>query len=343
MTDSPAGGPVGVDVHGHGVPREFVEEVRTTRLAGVDVESADGGGYVLTFPGGKPLRPMSGATLDFSARLDWMDSEGLRCQVVAPWLDVDGQVLDAAAGRDWVRLLNDHLAAAAGASAGRLRAYATVHLADPAAAAAALARAVTDLGMRGCMIPTSVASGSLSDPAFDPLWEAAQDLGAPVVLHPPTIAPSGSLFARRPVLKGILGRLIDTTVCAADMIIGGVFDRYPGLTIVLVHGGGFLPYQTGRFDREFAGGSSALALGVPSEYVKRFYYDTVLMSPAALSLLLDVAGSGQVMLGSDYGAGARYRNTARLADSLTALRPDEATYRQVTYETAEGLLRDHSG
>jgi aminocarboxymuconate-semialdehyde decarboxylase len=331
VTDEPRG----VDVHAHAVPRSFLEQVARSGLGDVDVARADGA-YVLTFPGKKPLRPVAGIMLDFEERLHWLDEEGMERQLVAPWLDVHGQDLDPKVGREWVRSLNDCLAEEVASTGGRVQALATLHLADGKAAAEELARAVEELGMRGCMLPTNVSAGALSDAGYEPLWEAAESLGAPVTLHPPTVSPSNALFRERPAFKGVFGRLIDTTVAAADLVVAGVLDRYPDLRLVLVHGGGFLPYQTGRFDREF-GGSDAGLHAVPSEYVRRLFYDTVLMSPDALGLLFSVVGSAHVVIGSDYAAGPKYRNPGKLADALFACTDDPEVRAAVLRENADRL------
>jgi predicted TIM-barrel fold metal-dependent hydrolase len=102
---------------------------------------------------------------------------------------------------------------------------------------------------------------------------------------------------------------------------------------VLVHGGGFLPYQTGRMDGLAAPGKP------PSDYVKRFYYDTALMSSSALKLLLEFIGAGRVMIGSDYGAAPKERSGPRLTDALDAAGVDSATRRKVVRENAESLFR----
>jgi aminocarboxymuconate-semialdehyde decarboxylase len=326
----------GVDVHAHGVPGPFLEEVRRSGLGGVTVEASEGR-YLVTFPGEQPLRPVAGIMLHFAERLGWLDEQGMRQQLIAPWLDVHGQQLPPGPGQDWVRLLNDAMADAVAMSRGRLLAHATLHLADPAAAARELGRAVDRLGMTGCMIPTNLPEGELADGRYDALWEAAQSLRVPIVLHPPTVAPSGCLFGDVPRFKGLYGRLIDTTITAARLILAGVLDRFPDLRLLLVHGGGFLPYQTGRFDREFGG--DVAGGGLPSDHVKRFYYDTVQLSGPALRLLFEMIGADRVMIGSDYAATSAERGGGRLTGALDESGVDGPTRQMVLHETAEDLFR----
>jgi aminocarboxymuconate-semialdehyde decarboxylase len=327
----------GIDIHAHGVPRPFLEEVRRTRLGGVEVSVADGG-YVVTFPGHNPLRPAAGIMLDFSERLGWLDQQGMQQQLIGPWLDVHGQELAARDGQAWVRALNDAMAATIAESGGRLRAHATLHLADAGAAARELERCADALGMTGCMIATHLPQGSLDEPRFDALWEAAQALALPVILHPLMDGPAACMFERQPRFKNLYGRLIDSTVAATQLILAGVFDRFPRLRLVLVHGGGFLPYQSGRLDREFGAAGK-----LPSEHVKRFYYDTAIMSAPALSMLFALVGAGQVMIGSDYAAGPVERSGPRLTDALDAAGLDAASHRRVLRDTAAALFRTEGG
>jgi len=325
----------GIDVHAHGVPRQFLEEVKRTRLGGVEVAAADGGGYIVTFPGCKPLRPAAGIMLDFTQRLGWLDGQGMQQQLIGPWLDVHGQELPPADGQVWVRQLNDALMESIAGSGRRLLAHATLHLADPQAAARELERCATKLGMTGCMIPTDLPGGALHENRYDALWEAAQSLNIPVVLHPLMDGPAACMFQQLPRFKNLYGRTIDTTIVATQLILAGVFDRFPKLRLVLVHGGGFLPYQTARLDREFG----AKDKKPPSDFVKRFYYDTVFMSAPALQLLFSLVGTGQVMIGSDYAAGPVERPGPKLTESLDATGIDAGSRKMIVRDTAESLFR----
>lgn len=326
---------VGIDIHAHAVPKQFLDEVKRTRLGGVQADAAQGGGYILTFPGRKPLRPAAGIMLDFTQRLAWLDNQGMQQQLIGPWLDIHGQELPPADGQVWVRQLNDALADSIAASNRRLLGHATLHLADPKAAAVELERCASNLGMTGCMLPTHLPAGELHEPAYDAVWEAAQSLDIPIVLHPLMDGPAACMFHQTPRYKNLYGRVIDSTVAATQLIMAGVFDRYPKLRLVLVHGGGFLPYQTGRLDREFGTKDKKL----PSEYVKQFYYDTVLMSAPALQMLFTLVGTGQVMIGSDYAAGPVERPGPKLTEALDTLGLDPASRRRVVRDTAAALFR----
>jgi aminocarboxymuconate-semialdehyde decarboxylase len=325
-----------VDVHGHSVPRAFLDEVVRGKPYGVQAELTEGR-YVVTFPGAKPLRPVAGVMLDTTDRTAWFGKQEIAHQVVAPWLDVHGQDLPAADGAAWVRLLNDAMAESVADPARHLSAHATLHLADPEAAATELRRAVQDLGMRSAMIPVALPVGRLSDPGFDALWATASELDTPIVLHPPTQAPSNELMARFPALKGLFGRQIDSTLATAELIMTGVFDRFPGLRLVVVHGGGFLPYQAARFDRDAKGGEPGRRL--PSDVVRSLYYDTVLLSPAAVRFLYDYVGSERVVIGSDFGAAPAQRAGVRVTAAVREAGDDPAVTDAVLAGNAHALFR----
>lgn len=339
MTDDRAPGGA-IDIHGHSVPRAFLDEVVRTGPFGVRAEAADGK-YHVTFPGCKPLRPVAGVMLDSTDRAGWLAEQQVAHQVVAPWLDIGGQDLPAADGARWARLLNDAVAESVADSAHRLSGHATLHLADADAAATELGRAVRDLGMRSAMIPTSLPSGRLSDPCFDALWAAAVDLSVPVVLHPATKAPVNHLMAQYPALNSLFGRQVDSTLTCAELIVAGVFDRFPALRLVLVHGGGFLPYQAARFDRDAQGQQAATgdqeARRLPSQVIRSLFYDTVLLSAAAVRFLLDYVGPGQVLIGSDFGAAPAERSGVRVTEAVRAAGASAETTQAVLAGNARRL------
>lgn len=327
--------PEAIDVHGHCVPRAFLDEVVRSKPYGVAAELVDGR-YVVQFPAAGPLRPISGAMLDSTDRGAWLSEQNLDHQIVAPWLDVHGQELAPADGAAWVRLLNDAVAESVSTAGHQVSAHAVLHLARPEAAAEELRRCVEQLGMHSAMIPTNLPVGRLSAPGFDALWATAQQLRAPIVLHPPTQAPANELMAHYPALNGLFGRQLDSTLTAAELILAGVLDRFPQLRLVVVHGGGFLPYQAARFDRD----AKRAGQGAPaSQAVRALYYDTVLMSAAALRFLYDYVGSGHVLIGSDYGAGPADRSGVKVTEAARAASADPDVTEAVLAGNARALFQ----
>jgi aminocarboxymuconate-semialdehyde decarboxylase len=311
-----------IDVHAHVVPPAILDEAERSPRAFGGVEVRRGPeGPVVVFPGVGALRPLRPPMLSVEQRPGWLAERGMDVQIAGAWMDAVGDTLPAETQEAWSQRFNEAMAELAQQSEGRLRMLATLPLRRPAAAARELERAVRELGMVGAMIGSDVADVDLAAEALDPLWEAARSLAVPIVLHPTYTGPGAGLSPRNYV--NLYGRTIDTTYCATRLIVAGLFDRHPDVTIVLVHGGGFLPYQAERLDTCFrAGDLGHVTLGRerPSAYLPCFCYDTALLTGPAARMLVETVGPERVMLGTDYpfpiaDGGAVGRLSGALADS----------------------------
>jgi aminocarboxymuconate-semialdehyde decarboxylase len=247
-----------------------------------------------------PTRPLGEALYTLDRHLAFLDGHGIDCAVFGPLMDAAGYTLPPGQAAAWSRLQNEALAASLAEAGGRHRGLAAVPLQEPKLAAEELDFAVTSLGLRGAMIDPNALGRSLGDPAFDPFWRAAAELAAPVILHPFRLE-AVERFGRH-YLHNLVGYPFETTLAAGGLILGGTLDRFPPLEVVLVHGGGFLPYQIGRFDRAHAARPEARADGAarPSGYLRRFHYDTLTQFSPALAYLVTVVGADRVLLGSDH-------------------------------------------
>jgi len=288
-----------VDVHVHYVsPGAFDTVRRRPEVYGVQLLPGDG--VRLQIGDEPPTRPLLPAlyTLDLHAK--FFAQAGIDTAVFGPLMDIAGYSLPIAQSAAWSRLQNEALAAALREAPGAHRGLATVPLQDPATAAAELTHAVRALGLRGAMVDPNALGQPLGDGAFDPFWRAAADLAAPVVLHP-FLLEAVERFGRH-YLHNLVGYPFETTLAAASLILGGTLDRFPGLSVVLVHGGGFLPYHIGRFDRAHETRPEARVddAGLPSRYLRRFLYDTLVQRSDALRYLVQLVGHDRVLLGSDH-------------------------------------------
>jgi aminocarboxymuconate-semialdehyde decarboxylase len=176
-----------------------------------------------------------------------------------------------------------------------------VPLQSPGDAVAELRHAVTALGMLGVEIATTVDSRELDDPDLEPFWSVAEELACLVLIHP-CVALAGRGVDRY-FLGNLVGNPAESTIALGHLVFGGVLERHPRLRLAIVHGGGFAPYQIGRWDHAFHQGVRGAAANLsrpPSSWVAQIYHDTVLHSPRSLRLLVDVVGAEHVVLGSDY-------------------------------------------
>jgi aminocarboxymuconate-semialdehyde decarboxylase len=176
---------------------------------------------------------------------------------------------------------------------------ATVPLQDGRLAARVLEEAL-DAGFHGAMIATQPkgVGGNLDDPSLDPFWDVASARQAALFLHPHYICGDERLADYD--LVNAVGRLADTTIAVARLLFSGHLTRFPGVSLLLSHAGGALPYALGRLKRNQAIHSD---YADPLDGFRRLYFDSVLFEPRALRFLCDVVGADRVMLGSDYPFG----------------------------------------
>lgn len=166
--------------------------------------------------------------------------------------------------------------------------------------AVAEAKRVAQAGFPAVEIGADVNGEDLDDPRFEPIWEALADLGLVVILH-----PAGFTEARRLTdyyLVNVIGMPLSTTVAITRMILAGVFERHPGLRMLLVHGGGYLGFYPARTDYAF--GHRPELRGqidrLPSEYLENLYFDITVFDPRMVELLVERYGVEHVLLGTDY-------------------------------------------
>lgn len=289
-----------VDAHIHYLsPRAIEAARRSPARYGVRVLD-DAERPRLLVAGEPPTRPLLEALYTLDRHLAFLAAHSIDTAVFGPLMDVAGYSLPPAQGAAWSRAQNEALVAALAEAGGRHIGLATVPLQDPARAAEELRFAVASLGLCGAMIDPNALGRPLGDRGFDPFWKAAAELAAPVILHP-FLLEAVERFGRH-YLHNLVGYPFETTLAAASLIFGGTLDRFPSLDVVLVHGGGFLPYHIGRLDRGHTARPETRADGaaLPSGYLRRFHYDTLVQLPPALAYLVRLVGDDRVLLGSDH-------------------------------------------
>lgn len=284
-----------IDVHNHFYPPEYLAALAEPGGA-VRVTTDAEGNPCIHYPGDYNVAVRGHR--DIAYREEVLEREGVDRQVLTlttPGTHVEepGRALTLA------RLVNDAFARIA-RDRPRFTALATLPLNDPAASAAELERAMTDLDMPGAMVFGNVNGLALADDRFLPLWERADALGAIIHIHP--TAPVGVESMTRFWLMPLVGFLMDTTLAAAHLVFRGVPDRFPNIRWILGHLGGTIPYLAERLDRGWEAFPECRAQidQPPSTYLRRFFYDGVNFDPAAVRLAVGFAGASQILAGSDY-------------------------------------------
>jgi aminocarboxymuconate-semialdehyde decarboxylase len=240
-----------------------------------------------------------------------MEKSGVDAVLLCPWVSLvryDATPTESLAA---CQIQNDALAALAAKHPRRLAALGLVPLQDAALAVAELER-MLKAGLRGVEIGTHVNGAYPGDARFRPFWEACEALGAFVFIHP--VEGGGRAELRDYYMWNVIGNPVETAIAAGHLILSGVMAAFPRLKILLAHGGGVLPALRGRLDRGFKMRPeiSKVISQPPSEYLRRFYFDTITHDPAVLRDLVDFAGADHVLLGSDYPFDMGNENPAEL-------------------------------
>ncbi|WP_028923926.1 amidohydrolase family protein [Pseudonocardia acaciae] len=253
--------------------------------------------------------------LDHQVRV--LDTVGIDTAVVSASVTGDLADRDLGEARELCALLNEEMARAQKAHPGRFLGLAHLPLSDTDASLATLDDAVRRLALRGVLLPGNIAGESVAAPRLWPLYAEIERLGLPVFLHPtrsfrePRVTPSR--------MEVPIGYMFDTSFATMALIVDGVLDRFPRLTIVHPHAGGTLPYLHGRIE-VYRGKGWWPHLDRPFvDYLRRLYFDTVCNQPETLALLMRVVGPERLLFSSDYP----YWSARKAVDLVRAQAPAE--------------------
>ncbi|MFI6294742.1 amidohydrolase family protein [Nonomuraea sp. NPDC050790] len=259
---------------------------------------------------------------DVEERMLAMDRAGIAIQVLSPFVNLSADLRDPATAVPYARRFNEAMAQTVRANPRRFLALATV----PAdGGPGELEYAVRQLGMAGVQMAASPRGPGLEH--RDTLWAAAEELGCLVFIHP----TRGTGDALPYGLDNLVGNPAETTTAIARMILGGVFDRFPGLRVCVAHGGGFLPWQIGRLERGAEVFGPRLSRS-PREVLSDLYFDTILHDPATLAHL----NPARLLLGTDHPFEMGDRNPHATIAAIPGLTPAERA--AITHHNAQALL-----
>lgn len=284
-----------IDFHNHYYPPEYLNAVKKGP-ARVRIDYDKDQNPRLHYPGDYNILVPGHRDLDY--REGVLKQHGVNMQLLTfttPGVHFE----DATAAVAMAREVNDAFANEI-RRRQRFTALATLPLNDPAASVGELERAMKDLGLPGAMVFSNVNGTPLADAVYEPLWNTANELGAVIYIHP--AHPASVQGMEEYWLTALVGFLFDTTLAAAHLVFAGVPERYPQIKWALTHMGGALPYLAERCDRGYEAFADCRRniSKPPTEYFKRFYYDTVNFNPDAINFAICFAGADHILAGSDY-------------------------------------------
>lgn len=285
-----------VDIHTHLMPTHAFDALP----AGLEAVHDDASGEIalrVAARGGKQGRGAPRGLREAEEHRVRQSARGVDVSMVGPWIDMVKAPVELSTQSAFCDLINDHLASET-ADVDHTRFLAALPDLDGGAAADALQRSV-ELGAVGGMLSANPSEGTLARADFEPLWSAAERLRVPLVIHPGEFEPPPRLDEF--FMVNLVGNPFETTLAVGALLGALVPDRFPDLQLVLVHGGGFFPYQYGRIAHGFANHPAMRGFTgrSPREHLRWFHYDTVLFDDEPTRYLLDLVGAGRVLAGSD--------------------------------------------
>jgi uncharacterized protein len=272
---------------------------------------------------------------DPRARLLDMDREGIDQAVLFPSVGLYFWALDdLAAAAAIARTYNDWLAGYCAADPGRLFGAAMLPVQDPAAAVAELRRAHDELHFPAAFVrPNPCRGRSLPHRAYEPLWEAAEELEMVIGVHEGSSVIVPTLAADRPFNPLVLHAVSHTfeqMLACAQLIAFGVLERHPHLRVVFLEsGGGWAPFWLERLDEqaESFGAFCPEMRVAPSEYFRRQCWISYEIDERTLPVLAPLIGEDRVVWGSDYPHhDATFPGAVeRLRETIAPMAPDVQT------------------
>jgi aminocarboxymuconate-semialdehyde decarboxylase len=251
--------------------------------------------------GDKVFREVEQNCWDASVRMKEMDLTEVGLQVLSTIPVLFNYWAQPQHGLETARFFNDHIAQSCAYHPERFIGLGTVPLQDIDLAIKEMERCVTELKMPGLEIGSNINGKNLSDPYFTPFWQAAEQLGCSIFVHPWEMM--GEKDMTKYWLPWLVGMPAETARAIASMIFGGVFTNFPKLRVAFAHGGGSFPFTIGRIEHGFNVRPDLCAIdneANPREYLGKFWIDALVHDPKALDYVIEVMGQDKVCMGSDY-------------------------------------------
>ncbi len=287
------------DMHTHFIAPEFVEAIQKPGSQWQAKLIRKGGEPWIEHDQGYSY-PLTPGFHDTPARLADMAAKKLDMAAVSVSPTLFYYWASPALALDVARMTNDGLYRLSKQHPEKFVGMGTLPMQNLDLASKELRRCVRDLGFRSIQIGSNVQGVQFDEPGFLPFFKECEALGVFVFFHPYYVGTK-EMFTRY-YLKNLYGNPLDTAMCAASLIFGGVLEKCPKLKVGFTHGGGFFPYQLGRLKHGYEVRDEPKVNGVrsPEKYLHQLYFDTIVFMDKQLRFLVDLAGADHVMLGTDY-------------------------------------------
>jgi aminocarboxymuconate-semialdehyde decarboxylase len=292
-----------IDIHAHAIIPDALVGMTASHSDFGPTLVEDAGRRYLLYPGRERLGPLPDAIFEPETRLADMDRQRVDLQVIAIPPPNFHYHVPPDVGADFARIQNDALIALSDSQPDRFHVFATLPLQDIDASIAEIDRVAGFPRVRGVQIGSNVDGMDVDDPSLEPVWADLERRNLPVWFHSDQRSIAGADRLKTYYLQNLIGIPLESTIAAAKLIFGGVLDRHPDLRFGFTHGGGFSPYQLGRWEHGWNVRPEPkvhIAETGPRHYYARMYFDSLTHDALSLEMLGRRVGWDHVVLGSDY-------------------------------------------
>lgn len=304
------------DIHTHVVPAQFPDSLSGLAMP-VEIRPRCDCGRADVFIDGKQFRTITDECWDTDRRLETMNGIGIGRQILSPMPELLSFWRTAAEAEAIADHVNNCLARMVERAPERFAALGMVPLQDIDLAVRMLRSLMTRPGFVGVEIGTNIDGVALGNVRFRPFFEAAERLGAAVLVHPvrtmiryPVAGP--------PAMDALASFPCETALAAISIIASGLAVDYPLLRLAFSHGGGALPLLLPRLDNGWSGSPAVQSaiLERPSTQARRFFYDTLVYDQDTLRFLITMLGKTQLCVGTDLPFAIAERDPVGRIDAL---------------------------
>ncbi len=297
-----------VDVQCHIFPRSFVDELsKPDSQLKIATPDASGRRVILDSKTGDEVTYLieNSSYVDPDAHLRDMLQYKIDRQILSlppPSMD---KILDPDEAQRMSILVNDEIAGIVRKHPDKFIGFASIPMSEPSIAVKEIKRSVSELGFKGIIVSSNTQGRFYDAEEYDPVFHMLEKLRVPMFIHP-TESVAAKQIGQDYKLALTFGWPFDTTLCISRLILSGTLENFPDLKIIAAHGGGMIPFFTGRIDmlsKVAAGKGKKIAVEKPAESFKKLYYDTAFFDPDSLELLVKFAGADHVVYASDYPFG----------------------------------------
>lgn len=292
-----------IDIHAHAIVPDALSEMAMRHPDhGPSLVEEDDRRY-LRYPGRERLGPLPDAIFEPDTRLADMDRQRVDLQVIAIPPPNFHYHVPPDVGADFAAIQNDALLALSDKEPDRFHLFATLPLQDIDASLAEIERVARFPRVRGVQIGSNVNGTDVDDTSLEPVWTDLEARDLPVWFHSDQRSIAGAERLNSYYLQNLIGIPLESTIAAAKLIFGGVLDRHPDLRFGFTHGGGFSPYQLGRWEHGWTVRPEP-KVNVPEtgprHYYAKMFFDSLTHDAISLEMLGRRMGWDHVVLGSDY-------------------------------------------